>query len=278
MRRPSTRLAGMAGALLALVAFTGSTQANPGDDVHFFEASVESRGSAFADFGEERKRPGQITASGVDGVEALSWRWEVRAVAASVGAGPLVTRAKAGRSRAVLTTSIVSYGIQNGKLGETQLCDQNAGTTTFLSNDGAGRPAKKSGPGEFVHSAYFRLYGGELSTSPPGGSSHSCFHNPTEGGGKFVEGVREDDARVRRGAFNPRSDRSYERVYPSTSSLDLSHGGDPNSAHTFDFTSRLKVTFEAISKRRFNKLVRKYQNIPVNLPGSGETEYHDPPE
>lgn len=261
---------------MALVAFAASTQASPGDDVHFFEASVESRGFAAADFGEERKQPGQITASGVDGEEILVWRWEVRAVAASVGAGPLVTRAKAGRARTMLTTSIVSYGIQNGKLGETQLCDH-TGTTTFLSNDGAGQDAKKSGPGEFLHSAYFRLYGGELSISPPRVSSHSCFHYPTEGGGKFVEGASGDDARVPRGAFNPRSDRSYERVYPSSVSLDRSHGGDPNSAHTFDSTSRLKVKFEAISERRFNKLVRKYQHLPIT-PDSGETQYRDPPE
>ncbi len=281
MRRPRALLAGTAGAAtLMFIAYAVSgTAATPGGDVHYFEARVVSSGSATADYGEERKQPGQITASGVDGKESLEWRWEVRAVAQSTGAGPLVTRAKAARQRAELTASVVSYGIQNGVLGESSLCDQRMGTTTFVSNDGVAPTAKKSGSGELVHDAYFRLSQGELDVYPPGGSSsRSCIHSATEGGLDFVEGVSEDDAPVPRGAFNPRSDRSYERIYRSAVNLDRAHYGDPNAAHTFAAQSQLEVGFAAISERRFNKLVRKYQNVPVHRRDeSGETEYHEPP-
>ena len=110
------------------------------------------------------------------------------------------------------------------------------------------------------------------------GSGHGCIHG-TEGDAalKFVEGAGYDDAPVPRGAFNPRSDRSFERTYRSGPfSLDRSHYGDPNAAHTFNAQSRLEVKVEAISERRFDKLVRKYQNIPVHRAGGGEAVYPTP--
>jgi hypothetical protein len=280
MRRPRALLAGTAGAacLVLIASVAGGSAATPNDDVHYFEAFALGSGSAVADYGEDRKMPGQITASGVDGKESLHWRWEVRAVARSTGAGPLLTRASAGRMRAVLQVSIVSYGIQMGVLGEEQLCDFN-GTSTFLSTDGENPIAKKSGPGELVHSVGFRLSGGELIVTAPAGSGHGCIHG-TEGDGElnFVEGSGYDDARVPRGAFNPRSDSSFERTYRSGPiSLDRSHYGDPNAVHTFNAESRLEVKFEAISERRFNKLVRKYQHIPVHGRGEGEVAYYEPP-
>jgi hypothetical protein len=281
MRPLGVRLAGTAGGVLAAAAlFVGAGAASTGADRHFVEARVVGSGSAVADYGEDRKQPGLTTASGVDGRESIEWRWEVRAVAVSTGAGPLVTRAKSGRLRGVLTTSLVSYAIQMGKVGEEPLCDFYQGTTTFLSNDGAGRIARRSGSGELVHNADFRLRGGQLNVSPPRGlTRHSCFHGPTgDRGLDFVEGVGAGDAPVPRGAFNPRSDRSYERIYRSGPvDLGRSHGSDLNSAHTFTGQSRLAVKLHAISERRFNKLVKRYQHLPVNLPGSGEKEYHEPP-
>jgi hypothetical protein len=275
-------MAGAACLVLCLVLISsavGGAAATPGGDVHYFEARAVSSGSTTADYGEDRKQPGQITASGVDGKESLEWRWEVRAVASSTGAGPLVTRARTGRARNVLTVSIVSYGIQMGILGEERLCEQDAGTTTYLSNDGEGAAPRKSGLGDFVHDAGFSLYGGELGASPPRGlAPHACVHSATgDGGLKFVEGAGGDAAPVPRGAFNPRSDRSFERTYRSSVDLDRSHYGDPNAAHTFVGQTQLEVEIDAISERRFDKLVRKYQHIPINVPEPSESEYHEPP-
>ena len=285
MRRPSALLAGTAGlAFLVFIASAmGGTASTPGGDVHYFEARAVSTGSTTAELGEDRKRPGRIIAppSGVDGQESLEWRWEVRAVASSTGAGPLVTRARTGRARNVLTVSIVSYGIQMGILGEERLCEQDAGTTTYLSNDGEGAAPRKSGLGDFVPSAGFSLYGGELGASPPRGlAPHACVHSATgDGGLKFVEGAGGDAAPVPRGAFNPRADRSFERTYRSSVNLDRSHYGDPNAAHTFTGQAQLSrwrsMRSRSVASTSSSGSTRTFRSPPRG--SSGETEYHDPP-
>ncbi len=168
------------GVFAAAAVLAGGSDASPGADEQFFEVRLVGSGSAAADYGEDRNQPGRTTATGVDGEESLVWRWEVRAAAKSTGSGPLVTRAKSGRMRAVLENSLVSYSIQMGALSEERLCAEYAGTTTFLSNDGRGRDARRSGRGDLVHDAGFRLYGGQLEASAPRGHSpHTCLHGPT---------------------------------------------------------------------------------------------------
>ena len=279
MIRRDVSLVAASGAALLLLAFAlDSAVAAPGGDTHHFTMRVIGSGSASADFGEDRKQPGLTTASGVDGKESASWRWEVRAVAWSVGAGPLVTRAHVERARGVLTASVLSYGIQMGVLGEELLCQDRQGTTTFLSDDGRGRAARKSGSGEFVHDGFVRIREGGLDVDSPELSPFSCFHGSPEFGHglQFVSRTRQDETPVPRGAFNPRFDRSYSETYTDSASEDRSHSGDPNSAHTFAGNSKVELQIKAISERRFDRLLNKYQHVPVGL-GSGETEYHEPP-
>lgn len=280
IRRDASLVAATSAVCLLLLALAlDLAAAAPGGDAHHFMMRVIGSGSASADFGEDRKQPGVITASGVDGKESASWRWEVRAVARSVGSGPLVTRAHVERARGVLTASVLSYGIQMGKLGEDPLCEDRQGTTTFLSNDGRGRTARKSGSGEFVHDGFAGIREGGLIVASPELSPLSCFHGSPEFGHglQFVNGTGRDETRVPRGAFNPRFDRSYSETYTDSASEDRSHSSsDPNSAHTFAGNSKVELQIKAISERRFNRLVKKYQHVPVGL-GSGETEYHDPP-
>jgi hypothetical protein len=265
---------------LASVIFAlGSAAAEPGGDAHYFTARVVGTGSTMADFGEERKQPYSRAAdSGVDGKESLSWRWEVQAVAKSVGAGPLITRAHVERARAVLAVSVVSWGIQNFVLTETPVCADRQGATTVVSNDGRGWAARKAGFGEYVHGqGDFRVANGGLGVRGPRlVTPMACFHGSPHDLG-LVWGTGSDEARVPRGAFNPRSDRSYRKTYTDSDSKDRSHGGDPNSAHTFTGNSKVELQIDAISARRFNRLVKKYQHVPVGLPGSGETAYHEPP-
>jgi hypothetical protein len=279
IRRDASLVAATSAAFCLLLAFAlDSAEAAPGGDTHHFMMRVVGTGSASADFGEDRKEPGLITASGVDGKESASWRWEVLAVASSVGSGPLVTRAHVERARGVLTASVLSYGIQMGKLGEEPLCTNRQGTTTILSNDGRGGAARKSGSGEFIHDGFAGIREGGLIVASPELSPLSCFHGSPEFGHglQFVNGTGRDETRVPRGAFNPRFDRSYSETYTDAASEDRSHGGDLNSAHTFAGNSKVELQVEAVSERRFNRLVKKYQHVPVGL-GSGETEYHDPP-
>ena len=200
-------------------------------------------------------------------------------MAKSVGAGPLITRARVARGRTVLTVSVVSYSILMGVLKADPVCADLAGRTTFLSNDGRGRTARKSGSGEYLDRGFFRVSSGGLDVdAPPFLAARSCLHGSPDSSHdlQFVWGTRSDQARVPRGAFNPRFDRTYRETYVDAASKDRSHGGDPNSAHTFVGNSKVELQIQAISARRFNRLVKKYQRVPVGL-GNGETAYHDPP-
>ena len=266
--------------VLMIIAFGGAA-AEPGGDAHYFTARVVGTGSTTADFGEERKLPASGAAgSGVDGKESLSWRWEVQAVAKSVGAGPLITRAHVERARAVLSVSVVSWGRQMFVVTDTPLCADRQGKTTLVSNDGRGRTARKSGFGEYIHGrGGFRVADGGLDADGPQFTTPTaCFHGSPLGHDlRFEWGTSSNEARVPRGAFNPRFDRSYRETYTDSASKDRSHGGDPNSAHTFTGNSKVELQIDAISARRFNRLVNKYQHVPIGLPGSGETTYHEPP-
>ncbi len=282
MSRLSAWLFGTTSAsFLALIVFAlGSSSAARGGDVHYFKARVVGTGSAAADYGEDRKQPGLTTAAGVDGQESTQWRWEVRAAAKSVGSGPLVTRATAGRERAVLQASTISYSIQMGVLSEDPLCNADLqgvspGTTTFVTNDGRGRKASKFGRGEYIQGSDLRISGGQLTASSPSNQfSHTCLHGAPYGHGLHFFDSTSNDARVRRGAFNPRSDRSYSHTYsPPPVNLDRSHSGDPNGAHTFQAQSQLVLQIKAISEHKFDKLVHKYQHAPV---GGEEIPYFVP--
>jgi hypothetical protein len=259
-----------AAALLVLIAmlagpFASAAPPTPGQDRHFFEVRVVGSGSTAADYGEERKTAA-ISTSGVDGEESLQWRWELRAVAYSIGSGPLKTRATMSRGRTEGTYSIISWSKGQVQLGEERLCTEFvAGTETSLTSDGRRLSPRRGGRGDFVGHGRFELYGGELRIDAVL-EPRACFHG-LEGGLKFSDGTTSGDASVPRGEFNPRSDQSYRHVFESGPvSLDRSHGGDPNSAHTFTGQSRLEVEISDISERRFDKLVDKYQHKPVNPP------------
>lgn len=278
MRRPRTRLAGTVGVtLLALFAPAEATEAGQGDDVHRFEVRVVGTGSAVADYGEDRLTAGSST-SGVDGKSALQWRWEVRAVAYSVGAGGLVTRAQEGRERAVSTASVISWSKGMSEVSTEPLCDKRQGTTIVLSDDGQGRSPRKRGRGEFVDEARFTLRGGEITASAPFFPS-LCFHGAaTEHDLIYTDGAHYDEAPVPRGAFNPRSDRDYSETFgPVKVSHDKTQSADLNSAHDYVAESKLEVRIDSISARRFNRLVKKYQRVPVEDDPNHEAEYNEPP-
>ena len=244
--------------------------AAPNADVHFFEARVVSAGTAFVDYGTDGRDPSITTGSGVDGAESMGWRWETRAVAKAVGNGPLVGTAEITRERAFLDASVVSWSVQMSHYSEDPLCDDLQGKTTFVEDDGVGRPPSKSGPGEFVrpqdhgHGTLptFQLAGGNLAVSGFGFvATFYCFHGPSGHGLLYVQRVRGKQAQIPRGEFNPRSDRSYQHTFTDSAQLGREHSStsDPNSAHTFQGSSRLIVEIDAISERRYRRLGRKFR-------------------
>ena len=240
-----------------------SMVASASADVHYFKAQITGTGSATADYGRDGKDPNLTTAAGVDGKETIGWRWEVRAVAKSVGNGPLLATAEVARQRAVLEASVVSYSVQMGVYHDDSLCPQKQGTWTFLSYTPPGRPPRKSSKGDFRrHPLSIAIRGFGLAVALPWYEDYAsldhCFHDISGHGLKFTAGARGNQAPVPRGAFNPRFDRSYSHTYRDSSFLGRSHGNDPNSAHTFKGESELKVQISSIAKWRYRRLGGKY--------------------
>jgi hypothetical protein len=259
------RCAALTVAIAVFAAVAAPAAAGPNEDVHYFQVSVVGSGSATADFGEEGKDPNLIVGSGVDGKESVRWRWEVLAVAKSVGNGPLVARAETARERAVLSVSVVSWGVQMGKYGETRLCEDQQGKTTFVSSNGQGTNPTRFSNGEYMRrSTSIATRGGAFVVEGPGfASNFTCFHGVFGHGLQFVEEARGAQAPVPPGAFNPRFDRFYEETYRDSAQVGLEHSsGDPNSAHTFEGESELEVEIEAVSERRYRRLGNKYHGSP----------------
>lgn len=269
------RCATLTGVIAALAAVASPATAGPNDDVHYFQVSVVGSGSATADYGEDGKNPNLIVGSGVDGKESVRWRWEVLAVAKSVGNGPLVARAETARERAVLSASVVSWGVQMGKYGETRLCEERQGKTTFVSSNGRGTNPTRFSNGEYMRrpTSVAARGGGFVVEGPGFASNFTCFHGVSGHGLQFIDEARGLQAPAPRGAFNPRFDRSYQETYRDSTQFGLDHSGDPNSAHTFEGESELKVEIKAVSERRYRRLGNKYHGRPP-----GEVfGYHVPP-
>lgn len=274
MNRCSGTLLGVIAALAAMAAVASPATAGSNDDVHYFQVSVVGSGSATADFGEEGQNPDLIVGIGVDGKESVHWRWEVLAVAKSVGNGPLVARAETARERAVLSASVVSWGVQMGKYGETRLCEERQGRTTFVSSNGRGTNPTRFSRGEYMRgpTSVAARGGGFVVEGPGFAANFSCFHGIFGHGLQFVDEARGLQAPVPSGAFNPRFDRFYRETYRDSTRVGRSHSGDLNSAHTFEGESELKVEIKAVSERRYQRLGNRYHSRP---PGEALV-YHVP--
>jgi hypothetical protein len=264
------------GAIAALGVVASPAAAGAGDDVHYFEVNVVGSGSATADFGMDGQNPNLITGSGVDGEESVRWRWQVLAVATSVGNGPLVARAETARERAVLSVSLVSWGVQNGEYGETPLCQNLQGKTRFVSSNGQGFRPTRFSRGEYMReSTSVSVHaGGFFVDSPSFASNFVCFHSYHGHGLKFVDHAEGLQAPVPRGEFNPRFDRFYEQTYQDPAHVGREHSSsDPNSAHTYNGESELRVVIRAVSERRYRRRGNRYHSRP---PGE-VLPYHSAP-
>jgi hypothetical protein len=165
------------------------------------------------------------------------------------------------------------------ELSEEPLCGQYQGSTTFVTDDGRRRHARKNGKGELVDAGTFGLRGGRITTESPF-DPLSCFHGAwTEHELHYVYAARNDEAPVPRGEFNPRFDREYRHTFaPPAINLGRDHSSDLNSAHTFTAQTKLEIRIESASERRFDKLVRRYQGVPaVDNPTEAQAEYHESP-
>jgi hypothetical protein len=73
---------------------------------------------------------------------------------------------------------------------------------------------------------------------------------------------------IPRGAFNPRSDRSYKKTVPSNVNLSFGdgHEGDggftDDAPHSVTGTSKVKIRFNDLSKKKAAEKARKYRDEP----------------
>jgi hypothetical protein len=241
-------------ALLAvlMLALGAGPAAAAEDEFHFFEISVLSQGKLEADYGKELQ-PGLSTAAGIDGFERLSWKWEVRATALSVG-GSATLRTSAALFRAKVHTSadVFSYTVQMGVPDVDQLCDgrQDLSTDGFVQRPGTRITLHGRGtlltPGFTVRRPFTE---GQF-------PDRACMHPSGEDGLRYYDSGF--GLPVARGAFNPRSDRHFSKTYSS----DASHPVAPRGDHSAAASSTVTITVRAVSERRFQKATRKYQGYP----------------
>ncbi|MDQ2940091.1 MAG: hypothetical protein M3R23_06135 [Actinomycetota bacterium] len=244
-------------ATVALVPTTASGQ----PDVHYFKLRIVSSGSVATDYGEDRLKPGVTTASGVDGKESLSWSWEIQSVGKSVGSGPLVSTAGIVRAREDHSQSLINYFIGMGDLFESSLCTP-VKNETLSTDDNRGREPTPR-PDWIRQRDPVRVSGGALRVGTGLIQFAGCLHSFSEHGLDFIDGASGDDARVPRGAFNPRFDRSFNDTYASSVNLGREHEtSDPNSAHTFVGNSQLKVKIKAVGEEQYRKRGRGYHDTP----------------
>lgn len=264
------RISGRIAVVATAVACAGSPAAaaarGPGDDAHYFQFTVASSGSYTADYGDERLQPGQTTSFGVDGFETGSWTWKMRGVGRSVGNGALKSAAVEFKGSASHEADIISYTIQMGNLGEDHLCGAPGSPPQSTYTRAPGTPLDS--PPAWLHFKYTEVEfrDGGMSIDVPGiyGLVSYCFHGMPPIA--LYDGIEPGDADIPRGAFNPRSDRSFDRTW--SDSVNEAHGDTP-SKHTESASSELQVTARAISGEKARKKRDEYRKSPVGGVVSG---------
>lgn len=255
MRRTALAVMLLAVAAVALEA----APAQGGRDIRHFQVNVKATGELFVDYFEDRREPGLTTAIGVDGTEARTWSWEVRAVGKSVDGGPIESTRAAVRARTLFQSTIVDHTVLMGVLKETPLGCR-GGTWTSWDGKGSGPPAE----GDFVRLNRPLAIGAELDVFVPAmhRSSVLCGYH-----GSFLDvgvetlfpayGSQGDAPALPRRASNPRPDRPFTATWRyAPPAVPADHGVvvDPNQLHTVSTSSKLTLSVKRISEETWRRL------------------------
>lgn len=246
----------------------------------YFLVTLSATGDWAADYGDEGKTPGVVTAAGVDGTAETSWSWEIRAVARSIRGGPVTTLRSIMRARYDGRWSLVSFGVQQGVYSATPLC------TSKLHRGGQGvpgdpahgsfgttrPPAGLRGRGAWV-SVFrpdVRIGGGSVTVDVDTGAflglgNFGCYHDIEGHGSAFFDEVTPKAAPVPRGAFNPRFDRRYRETFVKQLGRPRGHDvvNDANQLHTTTGTSRLIVDVKSVTERAARTRAATYRETPA---------------
>lgn len=258
---------------------TAAATAAAAEQPRYFVVTLSATGDWAADYGDEGRAPGVVTASGVDGTATTSWSWEIRAVARSIRGGPVTTLRSIMRARYDGRWSLVSFGVQQGVYSETPLC------TSKLHPGGRGVPGDPSrgsfgtthppaglrGRGAWVgmFNPEVRIGGGSVTVEVDtaaflGLGNFGCYHAVDSHGGAFFDEVVPKEALVPRGAFNPRFDRTYRETFVRQLGRPPRHDvvNDINQLHTTSGTSRLVVDVRSVTERAARQRAAKYREVP----------------
>jgi hypothetical protein len=249
--------AGAAAGSIATANAAGAPR-GPGQDAHYFLLTATSRGEYKVDYGRDLQ-PGLTTAAGVDGTTTGSWSWQIRAVGRSVGNGPLRSAAAEFKGSATFTSNLFSYTVQMGEQDIDPLCEGKAPGRIFTrqspSRSGSTRPQwisrRRSSTSIDYRSGGFEItYPYALSPT-----AYHCFHGVPEG---LTLHTTTDpaDTPVPRGAFNPRSDRSFSK---SWSNPLVNRSREEHGDHSESGSIRLSVTVKSVSEAKARRMGDSYR-------------------
>jgi hypothetical protein len=272
----------LATALLAVLGMStaagrGAGGSGAGQDVHYFQINLSSSGSAAADYGRDRERPGITQGAGVDGKTAAAWSLNWRAVGKAVGNGPLrSTQVNFKGWMSQTQEDLVSWTVLNGgPPNTTPLCEpEDSGTYTSTLNRGDQTGADPTPNPSWIRSDVdVNLTGREIQAFTPGYlPSGPCLHGAVEGI-RYVGDISGGDAKIPRGAFNPRSDRSYSNTLssapPPEATAQHGYGG---GLHSSGGSSKLTIEIDSVTKREAGRLGERYQETSGGRLGSSAFE------
>lgn len=266
MRGPTGKAAVSLAATVAIIAAISPGSAlgaqGRGEDTHYFLMSATSSGKYAVDYGNDRNQPGLTTAAGVDGTETGSWSLKIRAVGRSVGGDPLRTAAAQVKGSISRTAELYSYTVQMGELDEDPLCEgEDAVPPVKYSHPRKPKPG--SGP-EWIPSRETQIsFGGRgFALDYPTGLSPQldyCFHAfpiGNDGEPMLHTHINQDELPVPRGAFNPRSDRSFSG---SWSDDPVDRPRDQHGDHSEKASTSLQIRVRAVSEKKATKKRDKYR-------------------
>jgi hypothetical protein len=221
----------MLAAVLALAFALPSTSIDSAEP--HWRLHVSASGSYAVDYGTD--------GDAVDGQGGGSWAWEMKALASGNG---LDTDAAIFRMSVEESSSIVLPG------GEPYCRAPATNAVGWVRDPRVG--------------LYFDARRRGFQVDQPFGSLLRGCHVGADGMALY-DGATPADTRLKRGAFRPRRDRSFQDTWTQQISLDRSHDPGPD-AHAFTATGTITIEVRRISTRAARALRLRLRSTPRTPP------------
>lgn len=256
-------------ATLGVAAAVPAPAAAP-EPANLFTVKVQSQGTFSADYGDDR-HASDSRGFGTDGQEAISWQWELQAVARPKPHKGIDLKSVAVRFRSVAfeTSNLVEYdhlgGPSGGELREFPACPGSTYTNkrrTVDAHDDSAPSAHELSRGEWVggpllelfDSGGLRIRGNSDATKPNDCIAHEDMH-----GLRFAY-VTLGDAELPSRAFDPGDDDGLNKTFPDGFSLPFEHSGIAPAYHTAEGSSSLTLVVKRVSRDTWERRRDEYRD------------------